>query len=212
MKKLLIITFILLLSVSAFSQTFNFGIKAGAESNTTPKYDISSGLWNIEAMRNSSWGFHGGIFARINFEPLYFQPEVVFASNTFDYKISGTTSVHSSFIYNAIESQKFNKLSIPILIGLKFGPLRINAGPAASIQLGSPKALIDDPIFDDMYKETVWGFQAGIGIDIFKALNIDFRYAGSLGERYGDAITIGNQTYKLDYGQKSFLVSIGLAF
>ena len=213
MKKISAILFVLFLSVPAFSQFINFGFKAGAESNTVPTYNISSGMFNIEAMKNASWGFHGGIFTRINIQTLYIQPEVVFTSNSFDYDcIEEYRSVIGSAYSHETKSQKFNRLSVPILVGMKFGPMRINAGPAADIKIGSPKALIDDPKFKDMYKEAVWGFQAGVGIDILKAFTFDVRYAGSLGEKYGKSITIGNQDYKLNQGQKSFLVSIGIMF
>jgi hypothetical protein len=95
---------------------------------------------------------------------------------------------------------------------MKLGPLRINAGPAANIQIGKPKDLIDDPNFSNMYKSAIWGYQAGIGFDILKKLTLDARYAGSLGGKYGDSVTIGNQIFKLDQGQKSFLISVGFMF
>jgi hypothetical protein len=101
---------------------------------------------------------------------------------------------------------------VPLLVGLKLGPFRVNAGPAASLQIGSPEALINEPEFEEMYKGTSWGFQAGIGIDLLKRLTLDARYAGGLGEKFGDAVTIGSQNYKLDYGQKSFLLSAGIMF
>ena len=63
-----------------------------------------------------------------------------------------------------------------------------------------------------MYKGAVFGYQAGLGIDLFKKLTLDVRYAGSLGEKFGDAITIGGQNFQLDYGQSSFLVSLGIMF
>ena len=217
MKKLSVILFIVLFSVPAFSQFIKFGIKAGAESNTAPeyKYDITvvGGNKIITPENDASWGFHGGIFTRINIFFLYLQPEVVFASTSYDYAVVNLSPISSS-IYTSFPtiSQKFNRLSVPLLVGMKFGSFRINAGPVANMQIGSPKALIDDPNFKDMYKRAVWGFQAGIGVDILKKLTLDARYAGSLGEKYGDAVKIGSQNFKLDYGQKSFLLSIGLMF
>ena len=211
MKKLSAILIILLFSLPAFSQFIKFGIKAGAETNTTPKYN--STLPIIETMKNASWGFHGGIFTRIKIFNLFVQPEVVFASTSFDYGVGWTaTSPTSSTLIQNIKSQKFNRLSIPVLVGTKLGPLRVNAGPAASILLGTPKVLIDDPNFSDMYKSAVWGFQAGVGIDILKKLTLDARYAGSLGGKFGDSVTIGSQIFKLDQGQKSFLLSVGIMF
>ena len=232
MKKLLLITFVLLFSVPVFSQAFNFGIKAGAELNTTLKYDISfiqiggastpGGGWNITAEGDASWGFHGGIFTRINISWLYIQPEVVFASTSYDYVVGSGWSLPIG-----TKTQQFNRLSIPVLVGIKLGPFRINAGPAANIRLGTPNPLFDnfgatgttspgitvqEPDFDKMYKGAVWGLQAGFGFDICKKLTLDFRYAGSLGEKFGDAITIGSQKFKLDHGQNSFLISLGVMF
>jgi hypothetical protein len=204
MKKLSVILLVVLISIPAFSQV-KFGIKVGAESTTVPTYDISTGSSNIEALKDATWGFHGGVFMRVKLLSFYIQPEAVFASNTFDYNVK-TGSL------TELKSQKFNRLSVPLLIGFKLGPVRLNAGPAASIQLGSPEALIDDPNFEDMYKGAVWGFQAGVGIDLLKKLTLDARYAGSLGEKFGDAVTIGGQNFKLDYGQQAFVLSLGLMF
>ena len=204
MKKLTVIILVMLISVPVFSQ-IKFGIKAGAETTTVPTYDISSGTSNIEALEDASWGFHGGLFMRIKLAALYVQPELVFASNTFDYTVE-TASV------TEVKSQTFNRLSIPVLVGFKLGPVRLNAGPAAAIQIGSPEALIDDPNFEDMYKGAVWGFQAGIGVDLLNKITLDARYAGGLGEKFGDAVTIGGQDFQLDYGQKSFLLSVGIMF
>ncbi len=62
-----------------------------------------------------------------------------------------------------------------------------------------------------MYKGAVFGYQAGVGLDI-AFLNLDIRYAGSLGEKYGDSVTIENQSFKLGYGNSSLLLSVGLMF
>jgi hypothetical protein len=204
MKKLFVLVFVVLISLPAISQ-IKFGIKAGAETTTVPTYNISTGTSTISALEDASWGFHGGLFLRISLLGLYIQPEALFATNTFDYNVSSGAAPE-------LKSQTFNRLSIPVLVGFKLGPLRINAGPAASIQIGSPEALVNDPNFEDMYKGAVWGYQAGLGLDLFKRLTLDARYAGSLGEKFGDAVAIGNQSFKLDYGQSSFLLSLGIMF
>ena len=203
MKKLILIGLVIILSAPVFSQ-IKFGIKAGAETTTVPTYQCGEGEATINALKDASWGYHAGIFLRFNLGPVYIQPEAVFASTSFDYNVSTATLTE-------LRTQKFDRLSIPVLLGFKLGPLRLNAGPAASIMIGSPSALIDDPDFKNMYKEAVYGYQAGAGIDIGN-LTLDIRYAGSLGEKYGDSVTIEGQTFKLDYGQSSLLLSIGLMF
>jgi hypothetical protein len=204
MKKLSVTILVVLISFPVFSQ-IKFGIKAGAETTKVPTYDISTGTSNIEALEDASWGFHGGIFMRLKLLALFVQPELVFASNTYDYTVKTATVTE-------VKSQTFNRVSVPVLVGFKLGPLRLNAGPAASIQIGSPKALIDDPKFEQMYKGAVWGYQAGLGLDILNKITLDARYAGGLGEKFGDAVTISGQDFQLDYSQKSFLLSVGIMF
>ncbi len=205
MKKLIVLLFAFLLAFPAFSQV-NLGIKAGAATSTVPTYDLSSGSNNIEALKDAAWGFHAGVFLRLSLLGVYLQPEVVFASNTYEYNVTQGSNP------TELLKQTFNRLDIPVLLGLKIGPIRINAGPAAAIQIGTPKALIEDPDFESLYKGATFGYQAGIGFDLFKKLTIDARYGGSLSEKFGDAVTIGGQTFALDQRQPSFIVSLGLMF
>jgi hypothetical protein len=205
MKRIIVFLLVMLIAVPSFSQ-IKFGIKAGIETTQIPTYDVSSsGVNNIEALGNTDWGLHGGLFMRLTLLGIYVQPEAVFVSNSFNYNV---TTINGT----ELKSQKFNRLSVPVLLGFKLGPVRINAGPAASIQIGSPKALINDPNFENMYKGAVFGYQAGFGLDLLKKLTFDVRYAGSLGEKFGDAVSIGGQNFKLDYGQSSFLISLGIIF
>ncbi|MCU0408399.1 MAG: PorT family protein [Bacteroidales bacterium] len=205
MKKTILIFAVLLVALPGYSQFLKFGIKAGAETTTVPTYDISSGTSNITALEDASWGWHAGLFARIKLGPVYLQPEAVFASTSFDYNVKTSTA-------EEVLEQKFNRLQVPVLLGVKLGPVRLNAGPAASIMIGSPEALIDDPDFEEMYKSALWGYQAGIGFDLLKKLTIDLRYAGGLGEDLGESVQIGSQEFALDYGQTSFMISVGWMF
>jgi hypothetical protein len=204
MKKLSAIVLVVLLSYPAFAQ-LKFGIKAGAETTAVPTYQVGNGAATIDALKDASWGWHAGLFLRVKLGPVYLQPEAVFASTSFDYNVSTSTT-------SEILSQKFDRLSIPVLVGFKLGPIRISAGPAASIMIGSPKALIDDPNFQNMYKSAIYGYQAGLGFDLLKKLTFDVRYAGSLGDALGNTVTIGGQTFNLDYGQSSLLLSVGWMF
>lgn len=209
MKKLLAIIFTILLAVPAFSQ-LKFGIKAGASTTTVPTYNSSStggSTVSIEPLKDAAWGFHAGIFLRAGLGPVFLQPEAYFASNTYEYNVTTATPAR-------VMDQTFNRLEIPVLIGLKFGPLRINAGPSATVPIGSPKALTQDPNFDDLYRGTTFGYQAGIGVDILNTLTLDARYGGSLGEKYGDDVTLGTNgpTFRLDQRQPSLIFSLGIMF
>ena len=98
------------------------------------------------------------------------------------------------------------------MIGVKLGPVRINAGPVGSLNIGSPKELINDVNVKEMYATMTFGYQAGVGLDLFKKLTFDARFAGGLGDLLGDAVTIGTQTFNLDYSQTTFQLSLGWIF
>jgi len=204
MKKLLVIILMVLITIPAFSQ-IKFGIKAGVNTATVPTYNVTTGANNIKALKDAAWGFHAGAFLRLTVFGVYLQPEVVLASNTYDYSVTTATAT-------TVLKQNFNRLEIPVLVGFKLGPLRINAGPSATIQIGTPKALIDSPNFTDMYRGATFGYQAGVGLDIFKTITLDARYGGSLSGKFGDAVSIGSQTFKLDNRQPSLILSVGLMF
>ncbi len=203
MKKFFAVLLLALMAIPAFSQ-FKFGIKAGASTTTVPTYDVSTGNTTISSLKDASWGFHAGIFFRAGLGPVFLQPEVVFASNTYEYNVTSTVS--------QVFEQKFNRLEIPVLVGLKFGPIRFNAGPSARVPIGSPENLVNDPNFDDLYRGTTFGYQAGIGLDIFDTVTLDARYNGSLAQKFGDDVQIGTETFRLDDRQPSFQLSVGIMF
>jgi len=205
MKKIIIVLLAAFITIPAMPQFLKFGLKAGAQSTDLPVYDINSTSSAIEAAENASWGFHAGAFLRIKLLAIYLQPEVVFAQNTFEYNVTENA-------VTTLKEQKFSNLNIPLLVGFKLGPVRLNAGPAATIQIGQPEDLLSGADFEQMYKGAVWGYQAGLGIDLLKRLTLDARYAGTFGDAFGETITLGSQTFKLDKGVPSWIISLGFLF
>lgn len=204
MKKLLVIILTVFVVFPAFSQ-LNFGLKVGANTATVPKYELSTGANNIEALKDAAWGFQAGVFLRIGIKSLFIQPEVMFASNTYEYNVTTVTGTD-------LLNQKFTRLEIPLLLGAKLGPVHLNLGPSANINIGSPEALVDHPDFGELYRSATFGYQAGLGVDLFKKLVVDARYSGSLSEKFGESVTIGEQTFNLDSRQPSFIISLGIMF
>jgi hypothetical protein len=209
MKKLLVVLLAVFIAVPAFPQFLKAGIKAGVSSNTISmnKIQLNGAVpYTIEALSTANYGFHGGLFLRLKISILYIQPEVLFATSKNSYNV---TNVNTGTLKEV--SQQLNTLSIPVMVGVKFGPIRINAGPAGSIAISSPKALIDDPNYKDLYNKMSIGYQAGLGIDILKKLTIDMRYEGSL-KKYQDQIQNGGVKIPLDNRPNAFLMSLGLMF
>ncbi|NLE34076.1 MAG: PorT family protein [Bacteroidales bacterium] len=205
MKKFIVIILALVLAAPLFSQV-KFGIKAGASTDFTFTDQTFQGTnFNVilQNAKDAEWGFQGGVFMRASFSGFYIQPELLLATATNSVTYEDVETGGAAEIYN----QKFNKLNIPVLLGVKVGPLRLNAGPAASVMITDPKEVIEGAT----YKRATFGYQAGIGFDLFKKLTFDLRYEGNLNQ-FGDEIEIGDQTFNLDDRTGAILVHVGLMF
>ena len=212
MKKLLVFLLAAFIALPAFSQ-FKAGFKAGLSTTTLTMEDIktinsTTASYTVEKLKGANFGFHGGLFFRLSISKLFIQPEVLFSSTSNEYTV---TDLATPTLDEAVK-QTFNKLSIPVIAGLKFGPLRLDAGPAASVLIGSPKELIDDPDLKALYSKMSFGYQAGLGLDILNKLTLDVRYEGSL-QKYQNKIENALGTaVNLDDRPNAFLFSVGLMF
>lgn len=214
MKKLFVIVLSLFIVLPAFSQV-DFGLKVGLNTTSVTMEDlktITSGStsYTVEKVKGANFGIHGGLFVRLNISKLYIQPELLLSTRTNEYTVTNITNITNPIDSSVI--QKFTKLDIPVMIGFKLGPIRLNAGPSASLLLNTPSDLIKDPDFKTMYANMTFGYQAGVGIDLLKKLTIDLRYEGSL-QKYQNKIenAIGVPV-TLDDRPNAFLVSVGLIF
>jgi hypothetical protein len=212
MKKLIVIILVVLLAVPAFSQ-FKFGIKAGVSTSSLSMATVktlTSGTtsYTVDALTTAKYGFNGGLFMRLTILGIYVQPELLFDTRTNEYNVTklGPTPV------TTIAKQSFNKLDIPVMLGFKLGPLRLNAGPSASILINSPKDIINSPDYKGMYSKMTVGYQAGIGLDLLKTLTFDIRYEGSLKKYQNQIQNLAGTSVNLDDRANAFIFSLGLFF
>ena len=218
MKKLIAIVFVVLVSIPAFSQ-IKFGLKAGVSTTSlsmptiktvTSPASSGSNTYTVDALTNAKYGFHFGAFVRLTFFGVYLQPEVLFSTRTNEYTVKDVTNQASPVSY--IAKQSFNKLDIPVMLGFKLGPLRLNAGPVGSLLINSPKAIITNPDFKNNYNRMTIGYQAGVGFDLFNFLTFDLRYEGSLKKYQNQIQNLTGTKFTLDDRPNAFLLSVGLMF
>jgi hypothetical protein len=212
MKKLILILFSVFIMFPAFSQ-IKFGLKAGLSTTNLKMADIktlTSGetQYVVNAIKGANYGFHGGAFVRFSMLGFYVQPELLFASRTDEYTVADVGTPASQII----KKQQFNQLDLPIMLGMKLGPVRLNAGPSARLLINSPKDLIDDPDFKAMYNSLTFGYQAGLGVDILKRITLDLRYEGSLQKYQTQIKNIAGDKFTLDDRPNAFLLSLGIMF
>jgi hypothetical protein len=211
MKKIIALVFVVLLAIPAFSQ-IKFGLKAGV--STTSLYmptvkTITSGTtsFTVDGLTTAKYGFHGGVFVRATLFGFFIQPELLFSTRTDSYTV---TNVQTTVATAA--RQNFNKLDIPVMLGFKLGPLRLNAGPSGSLLINSPKALISNPDFKNNYSRMTFGYQAGLGFDFLNLLTFDLRYEGSLQKYQNQLQNLAGTKFNLDDRPNAFLFSVGLMF
>jgi hypothetical protein len=214
MKKLTIILILAIFSLQvADAQIFKLGIKAGIGFSNLRFEDINgitSGSDAYDLITGESvTGYHLGLQARVKVAMLFIQPELYFNTG------GGTVEQVVANGPNDILNVTYNRIDLPILVGVKAGPVRINAGPAGSYFLSQSHELGELPGMADDYtlfdKKMTWGFQAGLGVDILKKITLDARYEGSL-SKLGETTTIGTRTFALDARPSQWLISLGVFF
>jgi len=189
---------------------FSFGVKVGAnfsQLNTlevkTPRLTqpgpggipvVTSGgqiVYDFFQNNNSRiTGIVGGVFFRFG-RKFFIQPEVLISAK------GGSFDVVKTSLATQKIDVKFTTIDVPILLGFKLGPLRLNAGPMASLTVSQNQKLKDaldqysKQSIDDTFKQAVFGYQAGVGLT-FLGLNLDVRYEGSLSDLSQIGLDPGN--------------------
>jgi len=217
MKKIGLLIFTVLLSVSAYSQ---FGIKAGVDYGTLAGHDAST----------YRWGFHGGFTYDFQLsEKLYIQPAVMGSLHSFGLKE-----------WHFIDHGKVNKFSVEVPVNLSFRPqisysydvkLVIDFGPyikygfagdkfaqLKDVKAGKTdvKGSAFDHSFNNGYKgETAlfeetdktfafnridFGLNAGIGVEVTKIYaGISYQYGFLNGEKNN---SVHNSIFRFSLGYR----------
>lgn len=214
MKKLIAIVLVVFVSIPVFSQ-IKFGIKAGVSTSSLSMSDlktVTSGntSYTVDALTSAKYGFQGGFFMRVTLFGVYIQPELLLTTRTNEYTVTDITN--SSAPIATVVKQNFNKLDIPVLVGFKLGPIRLNAGPSGSILINSPKELITSTDFKNLYSRMTIGYQAGLGFDLLKTLTVDLRYEGNLKKYQNQIENLTGTKVNLDDRTNSFILSLGIMF
>lgn len=212
MKKFAFILIATFLSVGISSAQFvKFGIKGGLNYSKLKFDDVkdiasNTSTYNLQSDDHFQ-GFHVGAFARFKIFAAYLQPELYFTT------AGGKVSVDNiSETTSSVREIKYNKIDLPVLVGFKLGPLRLNAGPVATVVLSEDnevEKLI--PELESLSKSATIGYQAGVGIDLLKFLTLDYRFEGSL-SKYGDKFKVGGTDYPFDSRANIHLISLGIMF
>jgi hypothetical protein len=188
MKKYLLSAVLMVaISISANAQ-FSLGIKGG----------VNYSSLNSDSYRSSNvTGYQAGIFVRAG-GAVYLQPEL--------YLNSTGGEIHSND--NSVSGKvTFTNLSLPVLVGVRFGPpslnFRVMAGPVYNNVLSRNENFSNsfNASFNNIgnYNSNNFGYQAGAGIDL-SAISVDFRYQGGF----------SNVNDNFNQRQNIWLLSLGI--
>ncbi len=204
-KTIVFIAFFSITTTVLFSQA-RFGIRAGV---STTDLEPSQLLITNPATRqefslavdDAKFGVHAGIFAKFPLTDFFFlQPEVVFNSNRVDFERGDL---------NEVFTEKYQYLDIPIIAGLKLGPIKPQIGLVGHVFLNSSSEFDLESYRQDFQSLTL-GWQGGLGLEIKKVF-VDLKYEGNF-TNFGDHINIGDRSYQFDTSPSRIVLSVGLAF
>jgi hypothetical protein len=153
---------------------FRIGIKGGVNLSSVKVASLSTNLEN-------KTGYQFGAFARIG-RTIFLQPEVYFTAKEVNVDVLNSLTTNQGVVGFSQKS-----LDVPLLAGIKLGPLRVLAGPVASYAVSastSPDAAVKSYFSgttQDIINRSSFSYQAGIGFDILN-LSLDLRYEGAMSE------------------------------
>jgi len=204
----LVLCFAILLPLTTLKAQFiSAGFRLGLN-NSMDIDDLKLAVANKQAfsiaMNNSNFGYHFAGLVRVKLGPLLLQPELVFNSNTFDvsWKEVGKSVIN-------VGKQKFQYLEIPVLAGLKLGPLRVNAGPSGHLFLNKTGDLFKINNYNVNFSGLTLGYTAGLGLDIGKFM-VDLRYDGSFSDADGTVNFI--KDFAISNRPPKVVASVGFRF
>ncbi len=218
-KKTLLFASLLILPALSFAQGgFQIGIKGGVNlsrlsfgnfvstgtnANGSPTVNVDGQTFrnSISDSFDSRTGTSFGIYTRFG-RNLFLQPEVLYSTRSGSFDIIRNGQTQSVTV-------KTTSFDIPILLGIKGGPIRVMAGPVVSLRIDDNQRLGDairqytNGTLNDAWSKAYYGYQVGGGLDL-GSFGLDVRYEGNL----SDVAQINGDTGKFNQRFKSWQVTL----
>ena len=206
MRKFSLLVFALIVAIGANAQ-FDLGIRGGLSSSQVKIEESANGL-RISTGDNT-FGYHLGAYSQITIKDKFvIMPEVLFTST------GGTLDLSDGADFKEIWELSYNRMDIPVTVGWKFLKiLRVNAGPYVSFLLDADASFRGNNLdVKPNYQDVLWGYQAGLGLDIWK-FDVDLKYEGSFHSYHNDNAKIPGTdvSYTPDSRANQWILSVGFA-
>lgn len=207
MKKQILLLLLVITPALLHAQQTKFGLKGGMYFSSLNEDIVEelNGL-TLTALHDRYTGFHLGVVGSFVFPGFFIQPEVLWVTTGRDMVIEHAGIVQDANYY----TQRFQHMSVPVLFGMKVGPVKIGAGPVLSVLLSQRNDSIYPLNIRHRLNNATLGYQIGAGLQV-GALLFDLRYEGNL-SRYGDGISVGDVPLDFDMRPRQIIFGIGLLF
>jgi hypothetical protein len=165
---------------AATGSFFRLGIKGGVNLSTLNTSLLSNGIsqFYVENAKNQT-GYVAGAYARIG-RKVFLEPELLVSAKGGTFNATNVASGNKKLV-----DISYTNIDVPLLLGLKFGPLHFLGGPVASYQISSNESVdaafsnyLGSSIANGLSKSQI-SYQVGAGLDLL-GLTLDVRYEGSL--------------------------------
>lgn len=199
MKKLALISIFCMVMVGTSFSQIKFGVRGGLNFNNVKMIRQPE---DVYITYDNGVGMHFGVTSQIELLGLFVQPELLFSTVTNDVTLNGL----STNGLDELGKQRFNKVDLPILAGIKINKLKLGAGPVFTKIVGTKSDILDE----EVRKSATVGYQLGAGLD-FDKFNIELRYEGNL-SKWGTGVKIGNSVYDFDTRMSQVILTTAFYF
>jgi hypothetical protein len=205
-NKVILIVLLPLLVTSITYGQIRFGIRGGINSSKLKSNsEITTGDYKITYPNYAMLGYHVGLISQIQLFNFFIQPELLYTVTRNDINIYDLNSPNPTEANATL--QKLNRIDVPVLFGIKFKVLKLEAGPVATFLISDDSDLKRITTYDLQLNRASVGFQAGAGLDIGK-IALDVKYEGSL-SKLGTGIKVGGNNMSFDSRINQIIVSVG---
>jgi len=202
-------------SLLFYSGTLHAQLRAGFKFGVS-SVNLSSDIIDLKGVSDlndlklnvakANYGIHAGLFFQLKIFGIFVQPEFILNSTSTDFKLSQL----SDSPFDIIKRESYKYLDIPVLVGIKLGPLQLGVGPVGHVFIKSRSELFDVAGYNQKFKELLYGYQASAALVIGK-IYFDLRHEGNL-SRFGDHIEFHGHQYSFSKSPSRMIGSIGFAF
>jgi hypothetical protein len=213
MKKLIIITFALLLGHMAFGQKIlRFGPRVAVTSSTLKAGDLivkdAQGIQDLKlAFEQSNTNLQFGAFARLELLGVYVQPEFMVGRQSVIYQLEDPNDPSRS----ETREESYYQVNAPIMLGMKVGPIRLQGGPVYQFQFANSSDLIDIDGYNRQFERSNFDIRAGVGADLGPII-LDLTYQIPLSATENVITIEGFGDYQVNQPRGHLVGSLGFAF